>query len=50
MKSIFCDAQLLTIMDKRAHAVSKMSNTLKLRFSVPFGRAGFADRSENCRK
>ena len=23
MKSILCDAQLLTIMDKRAHAVSK---------------------------
>ena len=30
MKSILCDAQLLTIMDKRAHAVSKMPNTLKL--------------------
>ena len=30
MKSIFCDAQLLTIMDKRAQAVSKMPNTLKL--------------------
>ena len=31
MKSIIlCDAQLLTIMDKRAHAVSKMPNNLKL--------------------
>ena len=48
MKSILCDAQLLTIMDKRAHAVSKMPNTLKLWF----GQASFADRiqSENCRK
>ena len=50
MKSILNDAQLLTIMDKRAHAVSKMPNTLKFRFSVPFGRAGFADRRENYRK
>ena len=30
MKSILCDAQLLTFMDKGAHAVSKMPNTLKL--------------------
>ena len=30
LKSILCDAQLLTVMDKRAHAVSKMPNTLKL--------------------
>ena len=50
MKSILCDAQLLTIKDKRVHAVSKMPNTLKLYLSVPFGRASFADRSENCRK
>ena len=30
MKSVLCDAQLLTIMDKRAKAVSKIPNTLKL--------------------
>ena len=28
MKSILCDAQLLTIMNKRAHAVSKIPNTV----------------------
>ena len=50
MKSILCDAQLLTIMDKRAQAVSKMPNILNCDLSVPFGRASFADRSENCRK
>ena len=36
MKSILCDAQLLTIMDKRAHAVSKMPNALKLSFERSF--------------
>ena len=30
MKSILCDAQLLTVMDKGAQAVNKMPNTLKL--------------------
>ena len=30
MKSTLCDVQLLTVMNKRAQAVSKMPNTLKL--------------------
>ena len=44
MKSIFCDAQLLT-----THTLSAKGPTLNCDWSV-FGRASFVDRSKNCRK
>ena len=45
MKSILCDAQLLTM-----HKLSATRPTLNCDSSFRFGRTRFADRSENCRK
>jgi len=45
MKSTLCDAQLLT-----THTLSAKCPTLNCDLSVRFGRACFADQSENCRK
>ena len=45
MKSILCDAQLLT-----THTLSAKCPILNCDSSFRFGRDDFADRSENCRK